>query len=301
MRIYFATDGSVAARWAQAQIATLPWRPPVHVTATTVVELPEPVPPSAVPAVCRTYESALCILRRDAQERATEMLTRVRRRLEAHADSVATRLDAGPPGPAIVDMARACRADLVAVGSRGFGPYKGFLLGSVSRYVAQFAGCPVLVAKAPPDGSGRFLVALDGSPRDRRVLEWLRELDLSRGARIHLAMIMPHQESLDGPGAGFPRAEGEWSAPEDFLAWAASAEAPEVLGCQDLPRGAVRVTAEYRHGHGAREILDLGRSFGPQLLILGAKAWGSRAGSTLGQAAARLIEQACCSIVIVRP
>jgi len=301
MRIFFATDGSPSARWAQAQIAALPWRPPVHVTAMTVLELPGSASPSATPAVCRTYEAALCILHQEAENRAVEVLASARRRLEPYAGSVATRLDAGPAGATIVDMARACRADLVAVGSRGLGPYKGFLLGSVSRYVARYAGCPVLVAKAPPTERCRLLVALDGTRRDRRVLEWLKALDLSGGARIHIAMIVPPSAQGDGPRARVWPDVDEGSTPDAFRAWARSPEALETLGCRDLPAGVARVTAEHRRGQGAPEILDLVRSLAPQLLILGAKAWRSPAGFTLGRVAGKLIELAGCSILIVRP
>ena len=75
----------------------------------------------------------------------TEVLDKARTDREGRIDSVATRMHLGYAGPTIVDMARACRTDLVTVGSRGLGMYKGFLLGSVSDYVAQHAHCSVLV------------------------------------------------------------------------------------------------------------------------------------------------------------
>jgi len=47
--------------------------------------------------------------------------------------------------PADVLLAEARGADLLVVGSRGFGGFKGLLLGSVSQQCAHHATCPVLI------------------------------------------------------------------------------------------------------------------------------------------------------------
>jgi nucleotide-binding universal stress UspA family protein len=47
------------------------------------------------------------------------------------------------PARALLDAARG--AELVVVGSRGVGGFKGLLLGSVSQQVVQHAPCPVVV------------------------------------------------------------------------------------------------------------------------------------------------------------
>jgi len=53
------------------------------------------------------------------------------------------------PAPAI--LAAAADADLVVVGSRGYGAFKGMLLGSVSHHVTHHATCPVVVLRSPPE------------------------------------------------------------------------------------------------------------------------------------------------------
>jgi nucleotide-binding universal stress UspA family protein len=51
--------------------------------------------------------------------------------------------------PVDVLVAESGRADLLVVGSRGIGGFKGLLLGSVSQQCAQHSKCPVIVVPHP--------------------------------------------------------------------------------------------------------------------------------------------------------
>jgi nucleotide-binding universal stress UspA family protein len=53
----------------------------------------------------------------------------------------------GPPADAIINAATARKADLIVMGSRGFGQFTGLLLGSVSDRVVHYSTVPVLVAR----------------------------------------------------------------------------------------------------------------------------------------------------------
>jgi len=53
----------------------------------------------------------------------------------------------GSPSKVVVDTATELEVDLVVVGSRGRGGFRGLLLGSVSRRVIEDAGCVVLVVR----------------------------------------------------------------------------------------------------------------------------------------------------------
>jgi nucleotide-binding universal stress UspA family protein len=58
---------------------------------------------------------------------------------------VTRRVSSGSAGAAILRASEG--ADLVVVGSRGLGGFKGLLLGSVSQQVARHARCPVVVVR----------------------------------------------------------------------------------------------------------------------------------------------------------
>jgi nucleotide-binding universal stress UspA family protein len=55
----------------------------------------------------------------------------------------------GNASAALLDAAEA--ADLVVVGSRGLGGFKGLVLGSVSHHVAHHSTCPVIVLPSAAD------------------------------------------------------------------------------------------------------------------------------------------------------
>jgi len=66
-----------------------------------------------------------------------------------------TELLEGSPAEVVLDLARSRDVDLIVVGSRGLGPTKGALLGSVSSEIVQRADRPVLVARPVDRRTGR--------------------------------------------------------------------------------------------------------------------------------------------------
>ena len=301
MHIFFATDGSASARFAQAQILAMPWRSPVHVTVMTAVYVPPPPFTSFVSSAQQAFDAAVVTLHREAAVRAEEVLTKARFALEASVDSVATRMHAGSPGETIVEMARACRVDLVAVGSRGLGPYKGYLLGSVSDHVANHARCSVLLAKTPPKRTGRYLLALDDSRYAVAAIRWLGGLDLTKGAWIHLVKVFRSMKHFPDPDGGDWTCACERTAPAMFAPWGDAPEVLEAMCDEGLDTNVARVTVEVRFGQEVPEILASVRKFEPELLVMGAKGHYSTAASPLGGVARNLIDNVPCSVLVVRP
>jgi nucleotide-binding universal stress UspA family protein len=91
----------------------------------------------------------------------------IRSELEVHA-----RLVDADPRQALVDAS--ATAHLLVLGSRGRGPLRGLLLGSVSVAVSQLSHCPTIVCRPrPADPSTRgVLVGADGSAASRPVIDF---------------------------------------------------------------------------------------------------------------------------------
>jgi nucleotide-binding universal stress UspA family protein len=63
--------------------------------------------------------------------------------------TVTQRVGAGGPASVLVDAAR--DAELLVLGSRGLGGFRGMLLGSVTQQVIAHAACPVVVITPDED------------------------------------------------------------------------------------------------------------------------------------------------------
>jgi nucleotide-binding universal stress UspA family protein len=96
--------------------------------------------------------------RADGNDRIALRLDRLRTERELAAQHLVTRgrsrgvhvrflIWDGPPGDAIVEVARSEQVDLVVVGSHGRGAVGRFLVGSVSEHAVRHAPCPVLVVR----------------------------------------------------------------------------------------------------------------------------------------------------------
>jgi len=69
----------------------------------------------------------------------------------------------GAAGRVLVELSREAR--LLVVGSRALGPLRAALLGSVSRYVAEHAACPIVVVPSPADSQSASDAGAKSDPR----------------------------------------------------------------------------------------------------------------------------------------
>jgi nucleotide-binding universal stress UspA family protein len=98
-------------------------------------------------------------LRRSAATVLDEALQEVG--VDAGEVEIERRVDQGPAAAVLVEKSRG--ADLLVVGSRGYGGFASLLLGSVSQQCAHHAECPVVIVRSAAYESGVALPAESGS------------------------------------------------------------------------------------------------------------------------------------------
>jgi len=147
MKILLAIDGSACSDAAVEEVARRPWPEGSSVNVMTALETPLP-PTSEAWAMPATYfEEMEAALRKQGRNIIASALQKLKSNKTLRADAV---LVPGSPRPAILDEAERWGADLIVLGSHGYGVLKRFLLGSVSQAVVSHAKCSVEVVRCAP-------------------------------------------------------------------------------------------------------------------------------------------------------
>jgi nucleotide-binding universal stress UspA family protein len=196
-RILLATDGSPEAERALRMAATLSERLGAELHLVSVEPMPDPL--SWPEARIMSPE-----LRGDVRERAEDA---ARKLLEGQAEKI-EEMDleisevhavAGRPDTEIVRVAEEVGAGLVVLGSRGLGPVRRAVMGSVSLSVVHHSHGSVLVVRGEGgDLPGPILLAVDGSEQARVAAEAAAEISSSTDSGLHVVFVMPTAEQLYG-------------------------------------------------------------------------------------------------------
>lgn len=147
MKIMLAVDGSPCSDLAVAEVARRPW--PAK-TVVHVVTVEAPVEPSLLRGSSPTvFDEFVKQQRAAAAKRLSHAVSTIQRL--APDLQVLPKLLEGSPKDALIDEAGRWGADLIVVGSHGYGPIRRFFLGSVSLFVAHHAPCSVLIVRCSPE------------------------------------------------------------------------------------------------------------------------------------------------------
>ena len=105
-------------------------------------------------------------------------------------------VERGDPAGKITDYARQEGVDLIMMPTHGYGPFRRFLLGSVTAKVLHDAACPVwtdvhAVDEYPGSGCQTVLCAVDLRPESTISIQWAADFASSYGAELILMHAIP--------------------------------------------------------------------------------------------------------------
>lgn len=221
-------------------------------------------------------------------ETAAEELTKIVERALGpdHGVQLAPVLD--KPEPALQQAGET--ADMIVLGARGVGGFRGLLLGSVSRWVLHHATCPVTVVRGERAGfDGPIVVGVNGSDHARRALRWAGEFAKRTGRK--LVAVWAWQVPVAG-GALYP-------VPVDVEGCAR--EAAEALHREIAAAGLddVDVTELALPGQAAAQLLGAVDDQRGALVVVGARGAKGLAGALLGSVSDQVVHHATMPVVVV--
>lgn len=288
LRVLLATDLSRCAESATRLTASLPWPKNTTILVLGAIEGARPVVEP---------EGSAGTDERDARE-FTYAVRLASETLAAPGRTVETVTTFGRPAEAIVEEAARFRADLIIMGSRGRGPVRSALLGSVSAEVVDRAPCPVLIARRERISSVVF--GADGETRTAAaadVLAWpvfadvpirvvtVANVDLPYGAAAE------SRAKFDAAVNSYLKKTNEEDTRCDRIAKQRAAQLTAV---------GIRATGEVRHGAPAKAILAAADAFGADLIVVGSRGDRGLHRMVVGSTAREILYEAPCSVLIAR-
>lgn len=302
MKILLATDGSEQSKAAVNEIAARPFPPDTSIRIVSAYErtsLLTRVEPMGVSEefYARADHDAL-----KAAEEATENAAKVLR--DKNPTLIVTTIATdGSPKSVILDEAKAFGADLIVVGSHGYGMVKRFLLGSVSHAVALHATCSVEIVRGAKSGKKgwKILLAIDGSTQSDAAVDELARQPFPEGSELYVISVadlpyLPLAYPGDGPDMSV-YGEIEKSYFQRATTAVENAAVKLRVGSESSK---LAITTSVPSGSPKEVILDEAETFGADLIVVGSHGYGTVEGFLLGSVSQAVALHATCSVEIVR-
>lgn len=297
-KILLATDGSAEAERAARTSATISERLDSELHLVYVAPMPDPYawPERTVLDPDLTGE-----IRELAEREGREALEAEMEKLEGIGVEIAgSHVRVGNPDAEIVQLAEKLDAGLVVVGSRGLGPIRRTVMGSVSGSVVSHAHCPVMVVRGEIRESeptvGPIVAAVDGSEEAKLATWAAAELSVGTGSEIHLVLVLPTPTRMYGHH--FYSADMEIQLLER-----ARAEAREFLDAQAerVRSGGGRVAQTYlATGRPEEEIVELAEEIDAGMIVMGSRGLGGVRRALMGSVSGSVVRHAHCPVLVIR-
>jgi nucleotide-binding universal stress UspA family protein len=293
-RILLATDGSPEAERALGTAAVLSEKLGAELHLVSVEPMPDPL---SWPEARMMSPELRGDVRERAEDAAREMLEgQAQKARERGAEVSGVHAVAGRPDAELVRVAEEVGAGLVVMGSRGLGPVRRAVMGSVSLSVVHHSHCSVLVVREDGKLPGPILLAVDGSEQARVAAEAAAEISASTGSGLHVLFVMPtaahlyghHFYSRELKESIRERAENDVRA---FL--------DEQVGWIEDHGGKVEDT-HMAVGRPDAEIVKLAEELGAGLTVVGSRGLGGVRRALVGSVSDSVVRHAHGPVLVVR-
>lgn len=241
------------------------------------------------------------MIRGRAEEEAIPKLNeQVQKIREADGEVSGAHVRVGLPDAEIVGLAEELSAELVVLGSRGLGPLKRALMGSVSDSVVRHAHCPVLVVRGNGRERnflpGRILLATDGSEEANAATRAAVDIANATGSELHILFALFVDETLPYP---HPYARERWEASVERAKHGAREFVDEQAERIEAEGGKVK-DAHLAFGTPEQEIVKLGEELDAGLIVVGSRGLGGIRRALLGSISDSIVRHAHCPVLVVR-
>jgi nucleotide-binding universal stress UspA family protein len=221
---------------------------------------------------------------------------------------VETELQLGHAAEKILEIAAARTPDLIVLGAKGLRSTASILLGGVAQQVVEYAGCPLLIVRAPYRGFCRVLFVTDGSVSSQSAACYLGKFPLPANADIGLMHVLPPMQL---PVMMEPYIGGSW---QTIYAVPRSPQEEEALMKRETELGEALLTRT-RHllqqyglettpllvrGDAATEILDYAAKHQIDLIVAGSRGLSQFKSLWMGSVSRKLVHYSNCSVLIVK-
>lgn len=292
MRVLLAIDGSASSETACRLVGSLAWPEGTILDVVAVVE-----PSVYTLGMTATPMEAPLVEEADEAEAMHAVVTKAAAALEAPGRIVRRTVLHGRPATTIVHVADSIRAELVVVGSRGLGPLRAMLLGSVSAEVVDHAPCPVLVVRRPEVGS--VLLAVDGSAPAAAAVTYLAGARFLADRPVEVLSVVPAATRLPR----IPSTEATDIAVAKDATWGAArrgwSEAFAAAATEQLRSDGVHARWSISQGDPAHEIIQAAEGFGCDLIMMGSRGHTGLTRLLVGSVTRNVLLHTSASVLVV--
>jgi nucleotide-binding universal stress UspA family protein len=282
-KILLATDGS--------EDAALAARAAIELSGETGAELHVVHAWQSVPSA--RFES---FIRAELEQEAEGLLAAQEKLIEAGGKITGAHLRRGPAVEEILGVAGQIKAGLIVMGSRGMGPVKCLVMGSVSEGVVHHARRPVLVLRGgqaawPPS---RVVIGDDGSDDAKEAAQLAAKIGKPSGTAALLVRAYPRLPETDAEGRGLdPRMVDDELRREQRALKSRAAEVEEASG--------MRPRARMSSGDAAACLIEAAEEGAPEraLIAVGSRGLGAAQRLRVGSVSTKVLRAARGPVLVV--